>query len=50
MPPIHPDPEQVAVKIPVRRAEWLALVHIEIPPDDEVSRVSRCDLVLEDIW
>jgi len=25
------------------------LVNIEIPPDDEVSRVSRADLFLEDI-
>jgi hypothetical protein len=26
-----------------------SLVHVEIPPDDEVSRVSRADLLLEHI-
>jgi hypothetical protein len=33
----------------VRCAEWRNLIHIEIPPDDEVSRVSRADLFLEHI-
>jgi hypothetical protein len=40
------EPEPFTSKAPFAEV-WRNLVHIEIPPDDEVSRISQTDLFLE---
>jgi hypothetical protein len=48
LPTIHSEWEQVASSA-VFVGEWRDLIHIEIPRDDEVSRVSRADFFQEHI-
>jgi hypothetical protein len=48
LPTIHSEWDQVASSA-VFAGEWRNLIHIEIPPDDEVSRVSRADFFQEHI-